>query len=543
MSGQRFLWVIRCPNDKIANATYFNVQNSKQRTNAVMLAEDLKVSLRPKICENGIIGRLEIAKVVKGLMEDEEGNGVRVRIESALKDAKMGRKFDSPLRISSSGAHTCGKAWALKAARHVAKWVRSPPSLVDGACGGVNLVALIRWTQADTDHVCTSRDLPSGGVLKDRSPSSPGRPSRGNQGKGTSSSHLIPTHDDFVDTQHFPTIPLDLEQELFSGTQEDFNLDDELDDIPTNVDDNTPTSTPSTEIPPIPSSMRRGPTKRPLKSYAWTFFDRDVENQVAICKICKNVLKFKTRKRSRWNGGLIRHVVSAHPLGMPNTRLQNRVRKRPLYRDKVHIPIHRPDQVRGQINPMMGGIVGSKYNKHRDREAISKLVACEENASNLPASIPSSSSSTQPHKRHVKFRASIESLGFVPYQEVINEDGHEDLFEILEGNEKTFPTLSLMARDVLNIQASSIASESAFSRRRISNRRPRHSLAETLGNCVLFVEIGYERSERRCGQPEINEEDDKNYNEILTEGSGSDVDQFDQQIPIPTEEPQKSSSN
>ena len=46
--------------------------------------------------------------------------------------------------------------------------------------------------------------------------------SRGNQGKGTSSSHLIPTQDDFVDTQHFPTIPLDLDEELFSGTQEDF---------------------------------------------------------------------------------------------------------------------------------------------------------------------------------------------------------------------------------------------------------------------------------------------------------------------------------
>ncbi|KAK4355881.1 hypothetical protein RND71_024852 [Anisodus tanguticus] len=44
---------------------------------------------------------------------------------------------------------------------------------------------------------------------------------------------------------------------------------------------------------------------------------------------------------------------------------------------------------------------------------------------------------------------------------------------------------------------------------------------------------------RRCGQPEINEEEDENYNEILTEGSGNDMDQFDQQIPIPTEEPQE----
>ncbi|KAK4370404.1 hypothetical protein RND71_009879 [Anisodus tanguticus] len=213
--------------------------------------------------------------------------------------------------------------------------------------------------------------------------------SRGNQGNCTSSSHLISTQDDFVDTQHFPTIPLDLDEELFSETQEDFNLDDDLDDTPTNVDDNTPTSAPSTEIPHIPPSMRRGPAKRPLKSDAWTFFDRDVENQAS---------------RSG--------VQTPAPSGQGS------------HTDTV------PDQVHGQINPMTGEIVGSKYNKHRDREAISKLVAVEE--------------------------------GFVPYQEVINEDGHEDLSKYLEGNEKTFPTLSVMARDVLNIQASSTASKALF---------------------------------------------------------------------------------
>ncbi|KAK4377055.1 hypothetical protein RND71_003351 [Anisodus tanguticus] len=118
-----------------------------------------------------------------------------------------------------------------------------------------------------------------------------------------------------------------------------------------------------------------------------------------------------------------------------------------------------------------------------------------------------SSSSTQPHKRHAVSAASIESLknrmcgrtatnqiseleifvlqGSVPYQEVINEDGHEDLLKYWRGNEKTFPTLSMMARDVLNIQASSI--------------------------------VDWIRAERRrCGQPEINEEEDENYNEILS---------------------------
>ncbi|XP_060218455.1 hydroquinone glucosyltransferase-like [Lycium barbarum] len=152
MSEQRFLWVIRTPNDKMASATYFNVQDStnpldflpkgflektkglglvvpnwapqaqilghgstsgflthcgwnstlesvvhgvpfiawplyaEQKMNAVMLSEDIKVALRPKANENGIVGRLEIAKVVKGLMEGEEGKVVRSRMRD-LKDA------------------------------------------------------------------------------------------------------------------------------------------------------------------------------------------------------------------------------------------------------------------------------------------------------------------------------------------------------------------------------------------------------------------------------------------------------------------------
>lgn len=153
LSEQKFLWVIRCPNDKIANATYFNVQDStnpldflpkgflektkgvglvvpnwapqaqilshsstggflthcgwnstlesvvhgvpliawplyaEQRMNAFMLSEDINVALRPKVNEeNGIVGRLAIAEVVKGLMEGEEGKGVRSRMRE-LKDA------------------------------------------------------------------------------------------------------------------------------------------------------------------------------------------------------------------------------------------------------------------------------------------------------------------------------------------------------------------------------------------------------------------------------------------------------------------------
>ena len=54
--------------------------------NAVLLAEDLKVALRPKANEKGLVDREEIAKVVKGLMVGEEGKKVHSRMKD-LKDA------------------------------------------------------------------------------------------------------------------------------------------------------------------------------------------------------------------------------------------------------------------------------------------------------------------------------------------------------------------------------------------------------------------------------------------------------------------------
>jgi hydroquinone glucosyltransferase len=152
MSEQRFLWVLRCSNGTISNATFFNVQNSddplaylpegflertrgrglvvpmwapqaqilahestgaflthcgwnstlesvangvpmigwplyaEQRMNAVMLHEDVRVALRPKVREDGLTGRVEIANVVKRLMEGEEGKGIRSRVRD-LKNA------------------------------------------------------------------------------------------------------------------------------------------------------------------------------------------------------------------------------------------------------------------------------------------------------------------------------------------------------------------------------------------------------------------------------------------------------------------------
>ncbi|KAF5744413.1 hydroquinone glucosyltransferase [Tripterygium wilfordii] len=60
---------------------------AEQKMNAVMLSEDIKVALRPKTrSEDGIIGRDEIAKVVKDLMEGEEGKKIRNRMKE-LKEA------------------------------------------------------------------------------------------------------------------------------------------------------------------------------------------------------------------------------------------------------------------------------------------------------------------------------------------------------------------------------------------------------------------------------------------------------------------------
>ncbi|EXB66639.1 Hydroquinone glucosyltransferase [Morus notabilis] len=153
-SEQRFLWVVRPPNDRAASAAYFKVNSqnessfdflpdgflgrtrdrglvvhswapqaqilshssiggflthcgwnsilesmvngvpmivwplfAEQRMNAFMLTEDIKVALRPKASENGVVEREEIARVIKALMEGgEDREKLRKRIEE-LKEA------------------------------------------------------------------------------------------------------------------------------------------------------------------------------------------------------------------------------------------------------------------------------------------------------------------------------------------------------------------------------------------------------------------------------------------------------------------------
>ncbi|KAL2336861.1 hypothetical protein Fmac_011307 [Flemingia macrophylla] len=58
---------------------------AEQKMNAVLLVDALKVALRPKFNEDGIVDKEEIAKVTKCLMVEEEGIGMRERIKN-LKD-------------------------------------------------------------------------------------------------------------------------------------------------------------------------------------------------------------------------------------------------------------------------------------------------------------------------------------------------------------------------------------------------------------------------------------------------------------------------
>ena len=63
------------------------------------------------------------------------------------------------------------------------------------------------------------------------------------------------------------------------------------------------------------------------------------------------------------------------------------------------------------------------------------------------------------------------------------KDGNEDLLEWWSRRSDAFSTLSKMVRDVLAIQASSVASEAAFSAARFQIGDHRHSLAEeSFGN-------------------------------------------------------------
>ncbi|KAL2336874.1 hypothetical protein Fmac_011320 [Flemingia macrophylla] len=67
---------------------------AEQSLNAVMLTDDVKVALRPKVNETGLVERQEIARVVRGLMEDNQGMEIRKRMEQLKIEAANAIKED-----------------------------------------------------------------------------------------------------------------------------------------------------------------------------------------------------------------------------------------------------------------------------------------------------------------------------------------------------------------------------------------------------------------------------------------------------------------
>ncbi|KAK7287002.1 hypothetical protein RJT34_22399 [Clitoria ternatea] len=67
---------------------------AEQKMNAVLLTNGLKVALRPKVNEKGIVEREEIAKVIKNLMVGEEGKGIRQGMENLKVAADNALKED-----------------------------------------------------------------------------------------------------------------------------------------------------------------------------------------------------------------------------------------------------------------------------------------------------------------------------------------------------------------------------------------------------------------------------------------------------------------
>ncbi|KAG5002188.1 hypothetical protein JHK87_023260 [Glycine soja] len=56
---------------------------AEQGMNAVMLTNDLKVALRPKDNEKGLVEREQVAKVIRRLMEDQEGREIGERMQNS----------------------------------------------------------------------------------------------------------------------------------------------------------------------------------------------------------------------------------------------------------------------------------------------------------------------------------------------------------------------------------------------------------------------------------------------------------------------------
>ncbi|QCE04791.1 hydroquinone glucosyltransferase [Vigna unguiculata] len=79
---------------------------AEQRMNAVVMSEGLKVGVRGRVSENGLVERVEIVEMIKCLMEEEEGREMRKRVKELKEAATNALKPDgAATTILSQVAH------------------------------------------------------------------------------------------------------------------------------------------------------------------------------------------------------------------------------------------------------------------------------------------------------------------------------------------------------------------------------------------------------------------------------------------------------
>ncbi|KAM7261165.1 hypothetical protein ACFE04_026640 [Oxalis oulophora] len=94
LSGQRFLWVVRTPNDTSPNAAYFDSQSP---TDPLSYLPYVKIALRPNDHNKNVgevVDKEEISRVVESLMVGKQGKEVRSRVMKIKKASFMALKND-----------------------------------------------------------------------------------------------------------------------------------------------------------------------------------------------------------------------------------------------------------------------------------------------------------------------------------------------------------------------------------------------------------------------------------------------------------------
>ncbi|XP_070029447.1 zinc finger BED domain-containing protein RICESLEEPER 4-like [Nicotiana sylvestris] len=158
-----------------------------------------------------------------------------------------------------------------------------------------------------------------------------------------------------------------------------------------------------------------------------------------------------------------------------------------------------------ELSKLLEAIASIKINAQTINNAYQ--VSSDHARPNVPTRSSSSSFNSQSSKRTAGVRALSAWAGFMGSQgsttsdfsqlnelevylsqgvEEVNPDGSFNILEWLKDKGKHFPVLSRMTRDVLTIQASTVASNSTFSPARLQLSDYRASMRESLEKSVLF---------------------------------------------------------